>query len=371
MNLHDLLNYRNSEIWNDWRWHIKNRIFDYEDLCKLLELNKCEDVSSVTKRYPMAITPYIAYQMYRFLSNGYIKEFKVLWNIYVPQAIEQKSFGEVPITGTGEEETPFNHRSYQFFPDRVLIRLTYMCSSICRYCFIRHKVGLNGSFMSLDELKDIASKIEVNKQIRDVIISGGDPLIASDKYLEKVIELFKNIPQIKILRIDTKIPISLPQRITYEFLSIVKKFSPIYINIHVTHHSEITDEVAKALTLLVKNGAILGAHIPLLKGINNEPEDIEELVVKLLEVGVKPYMLIHYIKTDGADHFATSVKQGIKIIDYLWGRVSGMGVPIFVIYLPHGGGKVPLFPNYMKKKEKGVYIVKNFQGKIFRYDEIL
>jgi KamA family protein len=356
--------------WNDWRWQLKNRVYDYEILCNLLGISEenGELINQVINRYPLALTPYTIREMYKFLSEGKINEFNVLWKIYVPSKKELLSFSENPVVGTGEDlTTPFEN-CYQFFPDRVLIRITSMCPSLCRYCFVRQKVSSKGRMLNKEEIYKISEFLRKRENIRDVIISGGDPLLISDDYLTFILRTLREIPHVDILRIDSKVPNSLPQRITPELAKILSSFNPVYLNTHITHPCEITQEVKYACNLLADHGIILGAHIPLLRGINDSPEVVEQLVIQLLKLRVRPYMLIHYIQTDGADHFATSIEKGIEIIEHLWGRVSGLAVPQYVLYLPQGGGKIPLSPNYVLKREGNSLIVKNYEGRIFKYN---
>ncbi|MEM3112752.1 MAG: KamA family radical SAM protein [Candidatus Anstonellales archaeon] len=356
--------------WNDWRWQLKNRIYDYSELCHLIGLREehLVDIASITKRYPMAVTPYIINEMFKCLQVGDIDGFNILRKIYLPDIKEINSFSDSPIVGTGEDVGSPVSNCYQFFPDRVVIRLTSLCPSMCRYCFVRNKVGPTGKLISNENLEMVIQYIKETSSIRDVIISGGEPLLISDSALESVLKKFRSISHVEILRIDSKAPNSLPQRITPNLVKLLTQFKPIYLNTHIVNPIELTADMISACSLLADAGIILGAHIPLLSGINDSPEIIEKLVLNLLKNRIRPYMLIHYIKTDGADHFATTVEKGIEIIENIWGKVSGLAIPTYVLYLPKGGGKVPLVPQYVLKKEGGKFHLKNFEGKIFQYE---
>jgi lysine 2,3-aminomutase len=374
-----------EERWNDWHWQLRNRIYDYNTLCKVLEITDCNALCEVLEwnsegkeialveqaiqKFPLAITPYTANEMWRHLHRGSFDWFKALALIYVATPLEPASFSPENIDGTGEDITSPAPRTHQFFPDRVLVRLNTMCPSLCRYCYVRRKVRAVGAHISRETVEEIVAYVKSNNNIRDVIISGGDPLLVSDDYLAWVLSRFRQIPHVDILRIDTKVPNSLPQRITDDLCHMLAEFHPLYMNIHITHPCELTDEMRVACKKLADKGVVLGAHIPLLRGINDSCEVIEELVVGLLKIRVRPYMLIHFITTEGAEHFRTPIKTGLEIMDYLLGRVSGLAMPMYVLYLPNGGGKVPLMPNYVVKHEGRKIYFRNYQGKIFEYED--
>jgi lysine 2,3-aminomutase len=359
-----------EESWNDWGWHLRNRIYDYSGLCRVLDWHG-EDptsVEQVTQKYPLAITPYTANEMWGHLQERRLDDFNALRLIYIANSLEEDSFSADAIDGTGEDVSspvPYTHR---FFPDRVLVRLNSMCPSLCRYCYVRRKVEAVGPPIPQDTLAQIAAYVKNNRNIRDVILSGGDPLLVSEEFLFSVLSRFREIPHVDILRIDTKVPNSLPQRITEELSNMLARFHPLYVNIHIAHPCEMTLDMRNACGRLASQGVILGAHIPLLKGINDSPTTIEKLVVELLRNRVRPYMLIQYIKTDGANHYGVPLKRGLEIMEHLWGRVSGLAVPTFVLYLPRGGGKIPLMPQYILKQERNLLYVKNWRGVVYQYE---
>ena len=367
--------YRDIELrsWADWRWQLRNRVYDYDKLCEIVGSIPYVKlgINVATQYHRLAVTPYTTNEMWRHLTNGNSEAFRVLWSIYTPSSDEVLSLSENPVDGTGEDIDPPTTHTHQFFPDRVLVRISRMCPSLCRYCFVRHKLDATLETISETELQEAVDYVVHNHAVRDVIISGGDPLLVSDRFLEKTLSLFREIKHVQILRIDTKVPNSLPQRITPNFAALLSKFGPLYMNIHISHPCELTEEMKTACALLADHGIILSAHIPLLAGINDNARVIENLCVSLLANRVRPYMLIHYIKTEGAEHFRTPIDTGIQIMEWLLGKVSGLAMPMFVVYLPNGGGKVPLSPNYVVGMDEDKLMLRNFQGRVFAYEDSL
>jgi len=266
-----------------------------------------------------------------------------------------------------EEDMPVPELVHRY-PDRVLLMLNNQCPIICRFCTRKRKIGFPG-IVTRDTLRQGIEYIAAHPEIRDVIMSGGDPLLVPDKELERILKALRDIKHLEIIRIGTRVPGTLPDRITPELCEMLKKYHPLYANLHFNHPDEITPEVERACNRLADTGIPLGAQTVLLKGVNDDVEVMKELVHKLLKVRVKPYYLYQADMTLGTDHFRTTVEKGLEIIQGLQGHTSGMGVPYFVIDTPGGGGKVRLLPDTVIEQNDREIVVRNFEGKVFRYPQ--
>jgi lysine 2,3-aminomutase len=236
----------------------------------------------------------------------------------------------------------------------------------CRFCNRKRKVG-QADMVTRETVKEGLSYIRSNKKIRDVLLSGGDPLLLPDRVLHGLLTELRAIPHVEIIRIGTRIPCSLPQRITPRLADMLKGFHPLYINTHFNHPSEITPEASLACTRLANAGIPLGCQTVLLKGVNDDPSVMVELMQKLLLIRVRPYYLFQADLARGTSHFWTPLKKGIEIMSALQGHTSGLCVPRFVIDIPGGGGKVPITPEYILGEDKGDLLIKNYQGEVYRY----
>ena len=254
------------------------------------------------------------------------------------------------------------------YPDRTLLMVNNQCPIICRFCTRKRKIGFPG-IVTRETLRQGIEYIREHEEIRDVILSGGDPLLVPDKELDRILSELRSIPHLEIIRIGSRVPGTLPQRITEELCSILKKYHPLYLNLHFNHPAELTPEVQKACNMLADAGLPLGSQTVLLKGVNDDSKIMKELFHKLLQVRIKPYYLFQADMTQGTDHFRTDVQKGLDIIKDLQGFTSGMAVPYYVIDTPGGGGKVRLLPDTVIKHDGDEVIVKNFEGKIYRYPQ--
>jgi lysine 2,3-aminomutase len=252
------------------------------------------------------------------------------------------------------------------YPDRCLFLVSHDCASYCRFCTRKRKVG-DPEKISLRYFEEGIAYIASHPAIRDVIISGGDPLMLSDQKLEYILAKLRAIPHIEILRIGTRMPCFLPQRITTRLVRILKKYHPLYINVHFNHPDELTPEAVKALGRLADAGIPLGNQTVLLKGVNDDPAIMKKLMQKLLAARVRPYYIYQADLVFGTEHFRTRVEKGLEIIKALRGYTSGLAVPHYVIDAPGGGGKIPLLPEYVKKITDDEVVMQNYEGKIFRY----
>ncbi len=273
--------------------------------------------------------------------------------------------------GIGEEQEPAKcaPQLVNFYQDRVLLSLSNSCTSYCRFCFRRRKVGdtLNeGAEIDVDKALEY---IRRNTAIREVIVSGGDPLVLSDKKLQRVLCQLKSIPHVKVLRVDTKALVTLPQRVTPDLIEVLAAHKPIYVVGNFLHPAELTQETLKACARLVDAGIPVVAHTALLKGVNDDPEVIADLMWCMVENRVLPYYLIQFIPIKWTEHFRVPVEKGIEIMDRLHGRLSGLANPTYIVYLPDGKGKVPLLPCYLLRRTSEGYWFRNYEGEEVLYRE--
>ncbi len=354
-----------EEEWSDWHWQLRNRITKAEQLKLLLNLSQAEvEAIEVSKgRLATAITPYFAKLMSRTDSNCPIRrqaiptmeEFHVSpHDLLDPCAEDEHS----PVRG-------LVHR----YPDRVLLLVTDKCAVYCRYCTRRRIVGSSEKCISEKELEQAIGYIQATKKIRDVLISGGDPLLLEDDHLESILAKVRKVPHVEIIRIGSRVPVTLPQRVTPSLVAMLKKYHPLWMSIHFSHPKEITKEVRKSCGMLAEAGIPLGSQTVLLRGINDRPSTMKRLMHELLKTRVRPYYIYQCDLAMGTEHFRTPIAVGINIIEKLRGHTTGYAVPSFVIDAPGGGGKIPVGPTYLISQDKGKMVLRNYQGKVFEYQE--
>ncbi|MCL1908138.1 MAG: lysine 2,3-aminomutase [Holophagaceae bacterium] len=359
----DLFSKVSDEQWQDWHWQLQNSICTIEDLEKVVSLSEAEraNLKKCLGKFKMAITPYYASLMDRKDSNCPVRMQSV------PQLDElhdDDSELSDPLHEDVDSPVPgLTHR----YPDRVLLLVTNICSMNCRHCTRRRLVGDTDHHMAEENIQKAIEYIKNTPAVRDVLISGGDPLVLSDDKLESVIRRVREIDHVEIIRLGTRIPVVLPQRITGDLVNMLKKYHPIYVNTHFNHPKEITAEVREACAMLSDAGIPLGNQSVLLKGLNDDPVVMKKLVHKLLAIRVKPYYIYQCDLSLGISHFRTSVSKGIEIIENLRGHTTGMAVPTFVVDAPGGGGKIPVMPNYLISMGDGRAILRNYEGVITRY----
>lgn len=267
-----------------------------------------------------------------------------------------------------DEMSPVPNITHRY-PDRALFLTTSQCGMYCRFCTRKRKVG-DSDKISMKQLESAFKYLETHTEIRDVILSGGDPLMLTDVMLEKIIKRLRNIPHIEIIRIGSKMPCVLPQRITPKLVEMLKKYHPIYVNTHFNHPWEITPESTKACEMLVNAGVVVGNQSVLMKGVNDNAEVMRELLLKLLKIRVKPYYLFMADETKGATHFRTSIDTGMEIIYKLRGHISGLAIPHFVIDAPGGGGKIPILPQYVLHRDEDRIVMRNYQNEVYVYRDV-
>lgn len=290
-----------------------------------------------------------------------------IWRQAVPDKAELDDIDGSPDPLNEDEMSPVPNITHRY-PDRCLFLVTSQCGMYCRFCTRKRKVGDSGK-ISMKELESAFKYIEDHSEIRDVILSGGDPLMLTDVMIEKVLARLREIKHVEIIRIGTKMPCVLPHRITPNLCKILKKYHPIYINTHFNHPWEITEESTKACGMLVDAGCPVNNQAVLMKDVNDDPKVMKELFQKLLKIRVRPYYLFMADETRGANHFRTSVEKGLEIMDALRGHTSGMAIPHFVIDAPGGGGKIPLLPKYVIHRDEEKVIMRNYKNEIYVYKE--
>jgi len=354
-----------AEEWNSWEWQLKNAIRDIPTLEKVMYLSE-EDKKSLTKcleKFKMAITPYYASLMDKKDKNCPVRL------MAVPSSRELDSVAsdlEDPLHEDIDSPVPgLTHR----YPDRVLLLVTHVCSMYCRHCTRRRLLGDTDTTMADKQIDQAIEYIEKTKTVRDVIISGGDPLVLSDEQLEPLLKRLRKIEHVEIIRIGSRTPVVLPQRITDNFVNMIKKYHPIYLNTHFNHPKEVTYEAKIACEKLADAGINLGNQSVLLKGVNDCSHIMKELVHDLLMIRVKPYYIYQCDLSKGISHFRTPVSKGIEIIENLRGHTSGLAVPTFVVDAPGGAGKIPVMPGYLISQTDNRVIVRNYEGVITTYTQ--
>jgi len=352
--------------WSDWRWQLRNRIVDLNSVERILNLSPDERcaIASHNGTLPLAVTPYYASLLDR---NDPMQPLR---RTVVPVTAENiLSLGESidPLGEDGDSPVPgIVHR----YPDRALFLVTSFCSVNCRYCTRSRIVGGIGRYhLGRKEWEGAISYIAQNTEIRDVLLSGGDPLTLSNDQLEYLLRRLHRISHVEIIRLGTKVPVVLPQRITLSLVKLLKKYHPLWMSIHFTHPDELTPEVGEACGRLANAGIPLGSQTVLLKGINDDVETMKRLVHGLMKFRVRPYYLYQCDPIQGSSHFRTPVEKGIEIIRGLRGHTSGYAVPHYVIDAPGGGGKILICPDSIVGKDGDYLVLKNYEGLFFRYPD--
>ena len=349
--------------WNDWKWQYSHRIKTVEALSKIITLSEQEkeEIGECLKKFRMAITPYYASLINKNDPNDPIRLQAVpsIKETFIDPTDQLDPLCE-------EASSPVSHLVHRY-PDRVLLLVTYQCSMYCRHCTRRRVIGEEDKVISEKEFKNVLDYIQKHTEIRDVLISGGDPLTLGTKKLEHLISSIRAIPHVEIIRIGTRVPVVMPMRIDTELTDMLRKYHPIWLNVHFNHPNEITNEARRACSALADAGIPLGNQSVLLKGINDNPDILKELLLKLVSMRVRPYYLYQCDMSQGISHFRTSVDKGIEIMYSLQGNISGFAVPRYVIDSPGGGGKIPVNYQYIKEKNPSELILENYEGNQYHY----
>ncbi|WP_133628328.1 glutamate 2,3-aminomutase [Fonticella tunisiensis] len=371
LELQDAINERKEKIlkilggtnddWKDYKWQFKNRIMNVSVLSKILDLSdeEAEEISKVGKKFRWAVSPY-----YASLIDPQ-NMFDPIRLMSIPTHLELEESGESdPML---EEFTNPAGSITRRYPDRLIINVTNVCAMYCRHCQRRRLIGQTDKAESKDTIEESIQYIRANAEIRDVLITGGDPLTLPDETLEWIIKEIRSIPHVDYIRIGTRIPVTMPQRITDDLCNMLKKYHPVYINTHFNHPMEITLESKEACEKLSNAGIPLGNQAVLLNGINNDRHTMKALNHELLKCRVKPYYIFHAKHVTGTTHFNTSVDDGIEIMEYLRGYTSGMAIPSYIINAPEGKGKTPILPQYMISRGKEYIVLRTWEGNIIKY----
>jgi len=354
--------------WYDWRWHIKHSVRDIATFEKLLDIKfeekERKELEETLKTFPMSITPY-------YLSLIDREDYKndPIFKQSFPQVQEllvQEHEMKDPLSEDKDSPVPcLTHR----YPDRVLMHISNVCSMYCRHCTRKRKVGDLDSIPDKETISKAIEYIRKTPEVRDVLLSGGDPFMLPDDYLDWILTEIKKIKHVEVIRIGSRMPVVLPYRITDDLVNMLRKHQPIWINTHFNHPSELTESSKAAIRKLADGGFPLGNQSVLLAGVNDCPRIMKKLVHGLVKNRVRPYYLYQCDLSEGLSHFRTPVGKGIEIIESLIGHTSGFAVPTYVIDAPGGGGKIPVMPNYLISWSTNKVILRNYEGVITTYRE--
>lgn len=361
----DIKSIATPEEWNDWHWQLKNRITTYAELKKYIELQPEEEAVFADNAFSfrMAITPH-------YLSlidhNNPLDPVRLQAIPRIAESDMNASDMADPLHEDADAPVPgMTHR----YPDRVLLLLTDQCAMYCRHCTRRRKAGEHDAPMPTEYVEKALDYIREHKEVRDVILSGGDPLTLGDERLDEILGKLSQIEHVDIVRLGTRLPVVLPQRITDSLLAVLKKYKFVWLNTHYNHPNELGEDARQALAKLSEAGIPLGNQSVLLKGINDNVDVMKALVHKLVKNRVRPYYIYQCDLSEGIGHFRTPVAKGIEIIESLRGHTSGLCIPTYVVDAPGGGGKIPVMPNYLISQMPGRIILRNYEGFITAYTE--
>ncbi len=353
------------EQWNDWHWQVNNRIDTVEALKQIINLTEQEqkDIETVLSKFRMGITPY-----YAALMDKDDRRCPVRMQAAPIMAETHISAADMedPLHEDGDSPAPgLTHR----YPDRVLFLITDQCSMYCRHCTRRRFAGQQDNAVPLENIDKCIEYIKNHPEVRDVLLSGGDPLLVSDETLEYIIKNLRAIPHVEIIRIGSRTPVVCPQRITDDLVNMLKKYHPVWFNTHFNHPKEFTPEALEAIRKLADAGIPLGNQSVLLRGVNDCPHIMMDLVHDLVKARIRPYYIYQCDLSLGIAHFRTPVSKGLEIMESLRGHTSGYAVPTFVVDAPGGGGKTPAMPTYIISQSPSKVILRNFEGVITTYTE--
>ena len=351
--------------WNNWHWQIQNRIRSISQLSRIMPLTREErDAMEVSgTALPLGITPYFASLIDPENPDQALRK-TVIPTIH--ELFKMPCESDDPLGEEHQSPVPgLVHR----YPDRALLMVTDFCSTYCRYCTRSRVVGNGTVHPNRSRLQMAVEYIRNHPMIRDVLVSGGDPLTLSDDRLEWLLQQLRTIPHLEIIRIGTKVPVVLPQRITMKLVRMLRKYHPIWMSLHFIHPEECTPEAYRACEMLADAGIPLGSQTVLLKGVNDDVETMKGLMHHLMRMRVRPYYLYQCDPISGSGHFRTPIEKGLEIIKGLRGFTSGYAVPTYVVDAPGGGGKIPLMPNYVEGYDQDNLVMKNYEGNLYRYPD--
>ncbi|MBN2372938.1 KamA family radical SAM protein [bacterium] len=352
--------------WNEWEWQISQRITRIGQMPPLSWLTKTKEseLKNVCERFPMAITPY-----YLSLMNLDDPDDPLLKQALpsTQEMLSEATSFEDPLNE--EANSPINGLTHRY-PDRVLFVVTNSCAVYCRHCTRKRLWGKGREkILTKTEIQGGLDYIMRHPEVKDVLVSGGDPLLLPTSLIDYLLQGIRKIPHVEIIRICTRVPVVMPQRIDRHLLDVIEKYGPVWLNTQFNHPNEITEKSAASCDLVLRRGIPVSNQTVLLKGINDSPEIIKKLNRQLLKIKVRPYYLFQCDPVTGTEHLRTNISTGIQIMDCLRGYISGLGVPQFVVDLPGGGGKVPLQPQYIVSQTEDRIIFRNYEGKLFVHNE--
>jgi lysine 2,3-aminomutase len=346
---------------DDWLRLLTQSVKNGQELGAYFPGTETSEIDEVVKKYPMRVNPYYL---------GLIKEKgDSIWKQAIPDAREMADAVCVEDPLSEESQSPVPNLVHRY-PDRVLFLVSHQCAMYCRFCTRKRKVG-DPAIINKDTITAGLRYIATHPEIRDVIVSGGDPLLLEDEELEDILGRLREIRHVEIIRIGSRVPCTLPQRVTVRLCRILRKFNPLFVNVHFNHPDEVTIESRLACARLADAGIPLNNQAVLLRGVNDHPEVIKLLFRKLLTMRVRPYYMYQADVTKGTDHFRTPVDKGVEVMKALRGHISGLAVPYYVIDAPGGGGKIPLLPRYVLRHSKTEVVMRNYRGELHKYPEIL
>ena len=339
-----------------WQNMIRESVHSVDQLVEKFNIER-KDAEDLDEFFQARINPYYL-SLIRYPGDP-------IWLQCIPDKVELEDFDAQDDPLMEEAMSPVPNITHRY-PDRALFLVTSQCGIYCRFCTRKRKVG-DYEKISMKGLETAFQYLEQHTEIRDVILSGGDPLMLTDTMLEKILIRLREIKHIEIIRLGTRMPVILPHRITDKLCNMIKKYHPVYVNTHFNHPWEVTPQSSKACEMLANAGVPVGNQMVIMKGVNDDPAVVKELMQMLLKIRVRPYYMYMADETKGANHFRTSIETGLKIAEALRGHTSGLAVPHFVIDAPGGGGKIPLLPNYVLHKDEEKIILRNFQNKVYSY----
>lgn len=352
--------------WRDWKWQLKNAITDVDAVEKVLDITfdneERKRIQETIDKFPMSITPYYL----SLVSRNDYKNDPVFKQAFPDERELNITHCDMVDPLHEDKDSPVKGITHRY-PDRVLFLVSNCCAMYCRHCTRKRKVGDVDSVPTKDELLKGLEYIKNTPHVRDVLLSGGDPFLLSDEYLDWILSELSKIPHVEVIRIGTRTPVVLPYRITDELINVLKKYRNIWLNTHFNHPKELTGASRRALRKLADIGIPLGNQSVLLRDINDCPRIMKKLVHKLVAERVRPYYLYQCDMSEGLEHFRTNVGKGIEIMESLRGHTSGFAIPTYVVDAPGGGGKIPIMPNYLISWSTNKIILRNYEGVITTY----
>jgi lysine 2,3-aminomutase len=349
--------------WNDPQWQLRNRLKTVNDLNRIFHLNP-DDTNKyikIIKQFHYSITPYyLSLADALDLNDPIVKQ-------SVPDFREDTPENNGESDPLSEEDDTIAKGLIQRYPDRALVVATNFCAMYCRHCTRKRKWVNGKTFLSKEELTSIVEEISFNKNIREIILSGGDPLMLEIDHLDYILTSLHSIPHVEVIRIGTRVPVVLPMLVTDKLVQVLKKFRPLWLNTQFNHPNEVTHWSAEACDKILCGGIPVSNQSVLLKGVNDTIPVMKLLLHKLQRIMVRPYYLFQCDNVSGAEHFKTTVQTGVDMIANLRGHTSGLCVPTYVIDAPHGGGKIPIQPDYIRKISRNSIIMENYEGKVYEY----